>query len=259
MKEGPNPRKMEPQGGLVMDAQKLSSTFVELADSLVDDYDVFDLLNVLVERCVDLLGVSSAGLLLADEQGRLHVAASSSERARLLDLYQIQNEEGPCLECYRTGQRISGVALESEHGRWPQFAAAAVDEGFTSVLALPLRLRDRVIGALNLFANGDTNLESPDIVPVAQAMADVSTIAILQERLSRERELLNEQLQHALNSRVTIEQAKGALAVRLDIETDEAFEILRKRARDTRRPLGEVAAEALTPPGPGGWEGFNRR
>lgn len=235
-----------------MDTQRLSSTFVELADSLVDDYDVFDLLRVLVERCVELLGVASAGLLLADEHGRLHVAASSSERVRLLDLYQLQNEEGPCLECYRSGQPIAVETLVGEQGRWPQFATAAVDEGFTSVLALPLRLRDRVIGALNLFANGDTSLDSPDVVPVAQAMADVSTIAIMQERLGRERELLNEQLQHALNSRVTIEQAKGALAAQLGVDTAEAFEILRKRARDTRRPLSELATQTLTQ-GPEGW------
>jgi GAF domain-containing protein len=240
-----------------MDTQRLSSTFVELADSLVDDYDVFDLLQVLVESCVDLLGVASAGLLLADERGRLHMAASSSERARLLDLYQLQNEEGPCFECYRSGHRITIPDLESERGRWPQFASAAVEEGFTGVLALPLRLRDRVIGALNLFSNGATDLDHPDVLPVAQAMADVSTIAILQERLGRERELLNEQLQYALNSRVTIEQAKGALSARLDIDTGEAFELLRKRARDTRRPLSQLAAQVLTP-GPDGWEGFNR-
>ena len=229
-----------------MDAQRLSSTFVELANSLVDDYDVSDMLRVLVDRCVELLGIASAALLLEDDHGRLHVAASSSEGARLLDLYQLQNEEGPCLECYRTGQPIAIQTLLSEQRRWPQFAAAAVDEGFTSVLALPLRLRDRVIGALNLFANADTSLDSPDVVPVAQAMADVSTIAIMQERLGRERELLTEQLQFALNSRVTIEQAKGALGARLGVDTAQAFELLRKRARDTRRPLREVAAEALT-------------
>jgi GAF domain-containing protein len=233
-----------------MDAQKLSTTFVELADSLVDDFDVFDVLHVLVEGCVDVLGVSAAGLLLADEQNRLHVAASSAERARLLDLYQLQNDEGPCLECYQSGHPVAVEALVSEQGRWPQFAAAAVDEGFASVLALPLRLRGRVIGALNLFGDGDGTLDSPDLIPVAQAMADVCTITILQERLGREQQLLNEQLQHALNSRVTIEQAKGALAAQLDIDPGEAFELLHKRARDTRRPLGELAAEVVssTPP-----------
>jgi GAF domain-containing protein len=149
-----------------MDAQKLSTTFVELADSLVDDFDVFDVLHVLVEGCVDVLGVSAAGLLLADEQNRLHVAASSAERARLLDLYQLQNDEGPCLECYQSGHPVAVEALVSEQGRWPQFAAAAVDEGFASVLALPLRLRGRVIGALNLFGDGDGTLDSPDLIPL---------------------------------------------------------------------------------------------
>jgi len=231
-----------------MDTQKLSTTFVELADNLVDDFDVFDVLHVLVEGCVDLLGVSAAGLLLVDEQGRLHVAASSEERARLLDIYQLQNDEGPCLECFQSGLPVAGEALGSGEGRWPRFAAAAVDEGFASVLALPLRLRGRVIGALNLFGDGRETLDSPDLIPVAQAMADVCTITILQDRLGREQQLLNEQLQHALSSRVTIEQAKGAMAARLDIDPGEAFELLRKQARDTRRPLGELAAEVVSSP-----------
>jgi GAF domain-containing protein len=226
-----------------VDAEKLAQTFVDLADSLVDDFDALDLLNVLVERCVDLLGVAAAGLLFADGQDQLRLAVSSSESARLLDLYQLQNDEGPCLECYRSGQPVSAELPETQE-RWPSFAAAATREGFVGVLALPLRLRGRVIGALNLF-DADGTLSDPTIWPVAQAMADVATIAILQERLGKQRDLLNEQLQSALSSRVVIEQAKGVLAARLEIQMEEAFELIRKRSRDERRRLVEVSEEVL--------------
>ena len=227
-----------------MDVEKLAQTFVDLADSLVDDFDVFDLLNLLVERCNDLLGVSAAGLLFADGQDHLRVAASSSEGARLLDLYQLQNEEGPCYDCYRSGQPVSAVLSEATT-RWPSFTAAATREGFLSVLALPLRLRDRVIGALNLFDTREGNLSDTTTARVGQAIADVATIAILQERLSRQRNLLNEQLQFALTSRVTIEQAKGVLSASLEVDTEEAFGLLRQRARDQRRRLVEVAEEVV--------------
>jgi GAF domain-containing protein len=228
-----------------VNTEKLAETFVELADSLVDDFDAFDLLNVLVERCVDLLGVSAAGLMFADGGEQLRLAVSSSESARLMDLYQLQNDEGPCLECYRSGQPVSGVPLSEEQDRWPKFAAAATREGFVGVLALPLRLRGRVIGALNLFDAKDGALADPELTPVAQAMADVATIAILQERLAAQRDILNEQLQAALTSRVIIEQAKGVLATRLEIEMDQAFELMRKRSRDERRRLVEVSEEVV--------------
>ena len=228
-----------------MNPEQLAQTFVELADSLVDDFDALDLLNVLVERCVDLLGVAAAGLLIADGQDQLRLAASSSESARLLELYQLQNDEGPCLECYRTGTPVSAASMEEARSRWPRFAAAATGEGFVGVLALPLRWRGHVIGALNLFDARDGVLADPTVTPVAQAMADVATIAILQERIGKERELLNEQLQSALTSRVVIEQAKGVLAARLDIDMGDAFARLRKRSRNRRRRLVEVAEEVV--------------
>jgi GAF domain-containing protein len=230
-----------------VDAEKLAQTFFELADSLVDDFDALNLLNVLVERCLDLLGVAAAGLLFADGQDQLRLAVSSSESARLLELYQLQNDEGPCLECYRSGRPVSAELNEAQN-RWPSFVAAATREGFVAVLALPLRMRERVIGALNLFDAKDGTLSDPGIWPIAQSMADVATIAILQERLGKQRNLLNEQLQSALTSRVVIEQAKGVLATRLEIEMEEAFELLRQRSRDERRRLVEVAEEVLHAP-----------
>lgn len=229
---------------MTVDVEKLAQTFVDLADSLVDDFDVFDLLSLLVERCIDLLGVSAAGLLFADGQERLQVAASSSESARLLDLYQLQHEDGPCFESYRSGQPVSAV-LSQTTDRWPRFTAAATREGFLNVLALPLRSRDRVIGALNLFDAREGPLSDPTTTRVGQAIADVATVAILQERLSRQRDVLNEQLQIALSSRVTIEQAKGVLSASLTIEMEEAFALLRQHARNERRRLVDVAEEVV--------------
>jgi transcriptional regulator with GAF, ATPase, and Fis domain len=227
-----------------VDSGKLLPTFlVDLAENLID-VDALELLTVLVERTVDLLGVAASGLLIADGQGQMQLAASSSESARLLKLYQIQHDEGPCLECYRSGQPVSAGSMQEAGSRWPRFAEAASDLGFVGVLALPLRLRGPVIGALSLFdANGV--LSDPRTHAVAQAMADVVTIAILQERLGRRREVLNEQLQSALTSRVVIEQAKGVLAARLNVDMGEAFERLRKRSRDDRRRLAEVAEEVV--------------
>ena len=227
-----------------MNVEKLAQTFVDLADSLVDEFDVFDLLNILVERCSDVLGVAAAGLLFADGQDQLQVAASSSESARLLDLYQLQNQDGPCFDCYRSCEPVA-ASLSEATSRWPNFTAAATREGFASVLALPLRLRDRVIGALNLFDTEEATFSDPTTNSVGQAMADVATIAILQGRLSEQRDLLNEQLQVALTSRVTIEQAKGVLSASLDIEMGDAFALLRQRSRNERRPLIRVAEEVI--------------
>lgn len=228
-----------------MDTEKLAQTFVSLADTLVDDFDVLDLLHVLTTRCAELLDAAAAGLMLADSDGQLRVTVASSENARLLDVFQIQSDEGPCLECYRSGEPVRAQRLDQSGTRWPRFASAAAEQGFTAVVALPLRLRGEVIGALNLFGDSGGAAITEEEIPIAQAMADAATIAILQDRLARDRSLLTEQLQIALNSRIAIEQAKGALSNRLDIGTDEAFVLLRDRARSDRRRLVEVATEVM--------------
>jgi GAF domain-containing protein len=228
-----------------MDATRLAQAFVDLTDTLVDDFDVHELLHVLATSCTELLGVGAAGLLLADERGRLRVAVASSEHAELLELIQLQNDEGPCLDCFRTGHAVVAGDLAASHARWPRFSAAAGEAGFVSVLALPMRMRGDVIGGLNLFSvDGVIEAEDPR-VSVAQAMADVATIAITQDRLSRHREVLAEQLQFAVDSRVVIEQAKGVLAARYGVDMDDAFQMLRKRARDGRRRLVGVAQEVV--------------
>lgn len=225
--------------------RRLTRAFVDLADTLVADFDVVDFLHTLVSRCVELLDASEAGLMLADQRGGLRLVASSSERARLLEVFEIQSEQGPCMECFRTGQPVSEDDLEARPDRWPLFTARARDAGFRSAHALPMRCRHQVIGALNLFRTAPGGLQ-PDDVLAGQALADVATIGILQERAVREARILAEQLQAALNSRVVIEQAKGVLAERAGLSVDDAFRVLRSFARSRNRQLRDVAEEVIT-------------
>lgn len=234
---------------------QLADVFVEMADTLVADFDLIDFLHTMTERCVELLDVSAAGLLLTDGQGMLQVVAASSERTRLLELFQLQTDEGPCLDCFRTGGPVSVADLPSA-GRWPRFTAAAAEVGFAAVHALPMRLRTEVIGALNLFGTDPGGLDE-DRLRIGQALADVATIGLLQQRAIHRRDVLTEQLQTALNSRVLIEQAKGLLAERLQVSVVEAFAVLRSAARARNQRLADLAlgivdgTEQLPPPATG--------
>jgi transcriptional regulator with GAF, ATPase, and Fis domain len=223
-----------------MDGERLADAFVELADTMVADFDVIDFLHLLTERSVQLLDASAAGVLLADPRGELRLVAASTEAVRVLELFQLQNDQGPCLDCFRTGQPVSAADLTAAGQIWPQFAAAARQAGFGAVQALPMRLRAQVIGALNLFRATPGGLGHED-VRVGQALADVATIGLLQQRGARRSETLNEQLQGALNSRVAIEQAKGKLAERAGLDMDQAFTVLRAYARDHNLRLSELA------------------
>ena len=230
-----------------MDAELLSDTFVDLADTMIADFDVIDFLHMLTDRSVRLLSAAAAGVMLADPRGSLRVASASSEAAQLLELLQIQDDEGPCLDCCRTGRPVSATNLAGQDQRWPRFAAAATQAGFGSVYALPMRLRDQVVGALNLFGTGTSPMDHDDL-RIGQALADVATIGLLQERNVRRAETLAEQLQTALNSRVVIEQAKGRLAERLRLDMDQAFELLRDHARHTNQRLTDVARQVIESP-----------
>jgi GAF domain-containing protein len=231
-------------GDETMADDRLARTFVELADTLVDDFDVVEFLHMLVDRCVELLEVSAAGLLLADSHGWLRVMASSAENIHLLELFQLQNDDGPCLECYRTGAPVSHPDLSVAAGRWPLFAPAATESGFRTVHALPMRLRSQVIGALNLF-HTDPNALAPEVTRIGQAMADVATIGLIQQRALHHQDIVVDQLQTALDSRVIIEQAKGVLAERHGIDPGEAFTLLRRYARNHNQQLTELAAAVI--------------
>ena len=219
----------------------VSRAFVALADTLVDDYDIIDLLDHLVAYSVELLEADAAGIMLADPRGELHAVAASSEDAELMELLQLQAEQGPCVDCYRTAAPVGVADLTQAGDRWPRFVAAVAQQGaFASVHAVPLRLRGQAIGALNLLHRTPGSLPQDDIA-LGQALADIATIGILQERAIRRGEVVNEQLQTALNSRVIIEQAKGVLSHHLGLSTDEAFNRLRGYVRGRNLRLADVA------------------
>jgi GAF domain-containing protein len=225
--------------------QRLGEVFVSLADTLVADYDVIDLLYNLSTACVELLAVDTAGIMVtSDGKGSLQTVASSHERTELLELFQLQNDEGPCLDTFRQGQPVTCADLSREGGRWPTFSAHAYKRGYRSVHTRPMRVRDTVIGALNLFGDQPGAVPETDLY-TAQALADIATISIIKDRTAHTLSQLVEQLQKALTSRVTIEQAKGKLAERLGVGTDEAFTRLRRHARSHREPLTEVAQKFL--------------
>ncbi|GAA4820326.1 GAF and ANTAR domain-containing protein [Tomitella cavernea] len=224
---------------------RLVDAFVDMADTLVADFDTVELLHRLTEYCVELLGAAEAGLLLADQRGSLQLVASSAERTELVELFQLQVNEGPCMDCFRTGQTVSVADLAATADRWPTFTPEALSVGYVSVHTVPLRLRDQTIGALNLFGTTPGVLSEADR-HVARALAETATIGILSERAIRHGEVLTEQLQTALNNRVIIEQAKGVLAHAGDLPIDETFAVLRDygRARQTR--LTDIARSIVT-------------
>lgn len=222
----------------------LAATFVDLADTLVADFDVIEFLHTLATRSVDLLNADAAGIMLADPDGGLHVMASSAESARLLELYELQNNEGPCLDCFRSGRPVARDDLPAMRSSWPAFTAQLQLLGFRSAQAVPMRLRDETIGALNLFRLEPGRLSDADL-GIGQAMADVATVGLIQERSIAASELLATQLQTALTSRVRIEQAKGMLAERAGLPMDQAFSLMRDYARGRGHRLSDVAARIV--------------
>jgi serine phosphatase RsbU (regulator of sigma subunit) len=222
----------------------LARTLVELADTLVEDFDVVELLTLVADRCVEVLDVAAAGLMLAYPGGELRVMASSSEAMRLLELFELQSKEGPCPDCYRTGQPIVNHRLVASGGPWPRFGPRAIDAGFRSVHALPMRLRDVTIGALNLFRTDEGALNEADVA-AAQALADVATIAVLHHHAARDTQLVNEQLHHALTIRIVIEQAKGIVAEDTGLDMNPAFSALRNHARSHNLRLVDVAEDVI--------------
>jgi hypothetical protein len=224
--------------------RQVTEAFVFLASSLAKGFDVVDLLSSLTADCAGLLDVSSAGLLLSDRQGVLHLVAASSDETRNLELFQLQREQGPCLDCFHQGAPVTVENLVAEAARWPQFAEAALAAGFRSVHALPMRLREKTLGTLGLFGTTLGAL-NPEDLTLGQALADVASVAIVQDRAASDQETVNKQLQGALHSRVVIEQAKGILAEHGGIDMNEAFATLRGYSRDNNLRLNGVATSLV--------------
>lgn len=225
--------------------REIIRAFVDLSNELVDGYDVVDLLSQLTTSCSHLLDIASAGLLLSDGRGVLHLVAASSERTHHIEVFQLQRDQGPCLDCYRQGERVIVPDLAEEADRWPQFHEAARSLGLVSVHALPMRLQDTVLGTLGLFGDHVGRLDDDDLA-LAQALVHVATVAIINERTSADRNTVNAQLQHALTSRIALEQAKGVIANAGNVDMEDAFTMLRRYARDHGRKLGDVAEQVVT-------------
>jgi GAF domain-containing protein len=223
---------------------QLSAAFVKLADTLVADFDVVDLLHWLVEECTHILDTEAGGLLLVDPAGELQLVASTSEEAELVEILQLAAGGGPCLDCFKSGEPVTVGDIDAQAKQWPEFSAEALRQGFRSVHATPLRLRGQTIGTMNLFSTHVGELGPTDIA-VAQALADVATIGILQERNIRSATLVAEQLQHALDSRILIEQAKGVLAATTGMSMNDAFATMRSHARNENLSLRKVAEDVI--------------
>jgi transcriptional regulator with GAF, ATPase, and Fis domain len=223
---------------------ELTEAFVRLADPLADGYDVIDLLHELAVTCVRLLPVDAAGLLIYDDSGDLRVVSSSGEDAHLLELFQLESDEGPCLDAFRSGEPVGVPELAEQRQRWPRYADLAIQTGFRSVYAIPMRHRDNTIGALNLLRMARGPVAEADL-RIARALADAATIGILAERAIREHRERAGQLQEALNSRIVIEQAKGMLAERTGLSMEQAFTVLRGYARNNNQRLTNVAAAVI--------------
>lgn len=228
-------------------AERLMEVMVEIADTLVDDFDLMAFLYTLTVRTAELLDASEAGLMISGGDGQLQFVAASREVAETLELFQQQVHEGPCLDAFRTGTAVTNVDLSSSADRWPAFAPRAMEAGFAVVHAFPMRLREQVIGALNVFTAADRVLPAHELA-VVRGLADVATISLLQERALRRATLLTEQLQLALSSRVLIEQAKGALAQVHGTDVETAFEMLRSYARRHHQRLTDLAEGCLSRP-----------
>ncbi|HUR52331.1 MAG TPA: GAF and ANTAR domain-containing protein [Mycobacteriales bacterium] len=214
--------------------------FISIAGGLVTGTDLIDVLNVLTADCARLLDVAAAGMLLADRRGSLHVVAASSERTEDLEAFQVQRGQGPCRDCYNDGLPVLVPDLAAEVGRWPQFVPHALGLGFVSVHAVPLRLRGNVLGALGLFGSAAGCLNDEDL-RLGQALADVATIALVQDRTAADAAAVNAQLQHALDSRVVLEQAKGVLSYSGELDMHDAFSLLRRYARSHNLKIADVA------------------
>jgi len=218
--------------------------FVGLSNELVDGYDIVDLLTDWTENCARLLDVAAAGLLIADGRGVLHLIAASSEGTHYLEVFQLQRDQGPCLDCYHTGAAVSVPDLAAESHRWPEFARVAESVGFASVHAVPMRLRDTVLGTFGLFGNAPGSLNESDSA-LAQALVHVASVALVNERSASDRQLVNAQLQHALTSRIVLEQAKGVLAASGNLEMEDSFTVLRRYARDHGHRLTDIAQRVV--------------
>lgn len=223
----------------------VTAAFVSIADGLLAGYDVVDLYAGLTADCTRILDVAAAGLMIADAAGVLQVVGASSESARRLELFALQSQEGPCLDCHRTGAPVSVGDLRRPGSPWPRFVPAARAAGIVSVHALPMRLGDQVLGVLGLFGDVPGELNDDDL-RLGEALTRVAGLVLGAGRAAADKAALNAQLQIALDSRVVLEQAKGVLAQLGGLDMAESFAALRRYSRDHSRRLADVAEAVVS-------------
>lgn len=231
-------------GSGVSRERKVSELYVRLSDTLVSGYDVSEFLQMLVEGCKDVLEVDVVGVLLEKRDGELSVSAASDEEMRTLEALELQTRGGPCFDAYTQQQQVVVEDLEACRDRWPQFVEKALDLGFRCGHAFPLRRREDTLGALDMYKEAPAPFTEDD-VHLAQSLADIATIAIVNQRTVRDAEILAEQLQTALHSRVLIEQAKGVLAGREGISPEEAFDRIRRHCRNSHETMRDVSRQVV--------------
>lgn len=222
---------------------RLGTTFVKLADTLVNDFKVPDLLHELAETCVELLDTDAAGILLASPTGGLHQAGSSDADGALLAVLDVMHDRGPGVVSHATGSVVDVADVTADH-RWADIAPTCALADYRAVTAVPLSLRHESIGALVMFRTTTGRMDPTDL-EIAQALADVASIGLVQARLLRETQIVAEQLEHALESRVVIEQAKGIIAEQGQVAVDVAFGMFRSYARSHQRSLTDVATDIV--------------
>ena len=230
---------LQPVSTATQRLERTANAFVDIVGTLVHEFDVIDVLTALTSRCVEILDAAAAGILLADADGHLRVIGASTERINTLELFQIQNDEGPCFDCFHAGEQVIIADLRTT-SRWPRFAVESLDAGYPSVCAVPLRLKDVRLGCLNLFMTEPVALSDADLA-VAQALADVASITVIQDEAIRESVIDRTALQRTLDGRIAIEQAKGMIAETADVDMDDAFNRLRSYAKTNRSGLTATA------------------
>ncbi|MHC3470474.1 ANTAR domain-containing protein [Streptomyces sp. 7R007] len=225
---------------------RLAAALVEAADTLTDGFDATGYLRRVADHCVELLAARAAGIMFADGGGTVSLAGSSRQESVALELLEAQSGGGPCLESYGSGRPVPPVSIRVAHAaaRWPDFTERALSHDIAATFAVPLRRRETLLGALNVFVPTMPDSTAEGTAPelqVAQYLADAAAVGLQNHREYTQYRDQSGQLQQALYSRVRIEQAKGMLAERWSTTADQAFVTLRKYARRSRLPLDEVA------------------
>ncbi|MGW7412317.1 GAF and ANTAR domain-containing protein [Streptomyces sp. NPDC054863] len=211
--------------------QHIAKAFVSLADSFAEDVDPTVLLDRLAAHCVALTSTDAAGIMMIDARGSLRTMAVSDSRAALLELFQMQSGQGPCIDAWHEQHRLDVPDLATQESRWPDFVPLARELGFRGAYALPMKVNGQGVGALNLLREDPGTLTDTELA-LAQALADVACVAVVrwQADPARPHDVLT-QVQAAVSVKATIETAKGLLAAAGGIGVQEADAALHRYSR----------------------------